>query len=229
VLETDVPSKANALNLGDDAATVFPRVYVDADVVLSFQSLKEIAAALEKEGVLAVAPAVETVFPPGASWPVRAYYEFWMALPYIREGMMAAGVYAANQEGRNRFGRFPAIIADDGYFRLQFTSSERVEVPSALSTVSAPGNFWDLIRIKTRSRLGGYQLRAKFPELFEREARSKDYRGSLRVVASNPRLWPAAFPYLLVNLISRWRARDQAKKLGGYVWERDTSSRAVSP
>ena len=34
VVETDVPSKSNALNLGDDAATSFPRMYLDADVEL---------------------------------------------------------------------------------------------------------------------------------------------------------------------------------------------------
>src|SRR4029453_13779336 len=34
VIETDVPSKSNALNLGDAAATRFPRFYLEADGTL---------------------------------------------------------------------------------------------------------------------------------------------------------------------------------------------------
>src|SRR5688500_5584423 len=64
VLETDVPSKSNALNLGDhaaDAADGWPRVYADADVVLSLASLRRIAAALAEGpgGGLAAAPRAE--------------------------------------------------------------------------------------------------------------------------------------------------------------------------
>src|SRR5688500_5793780 len=42
VLETPVGSKSLALNLGDHAATAFPRFYVDADVRISAESLRKI-------------------------------------------------------------------------------------------------------------------------------------------------------------------------------------------
>ncbi len=137
VIETEIASKANALNLGDMSASGFPRLYMDADVVMTIGSIREIVKALEVKGVLAAAPAVRTVFLAETSWAVRAYYEFWMALPYVQEGMMAAGAYAVNREGRKRFGSFPDVIADDGYFRLQFGPTERVEVRNAVSTVYA--------------------------------------------------------------------------------------------
>ena len=37
VLEFDVPSKPRALRMGEEALTTFPRLYLDADVVLSGQ------------------------------------------------------------------------------------------------------------------------------------------------------------------------------------------------
>jgi glycosyltransferase involved in cell wall biosynthesis len=226
VIETDIPSKSNALNLGDAAATGFPRIYSDADVILTIESIRELARALETGGVLAAAPMAKNVFPPNTSWPVRAYYDFWMALPYVQEGMMAAGVYAVSREGRAKFGPFPDIIADDGYFRLQYTGKERIEVPTAVSVVSAPAKFWDLILIKSRSRLGFFQLRERFPQLFQREAKSKDYRGAALAILKRPRLWPCAIPYIWVNVVSRHRAKKQFRKLADkYVWERDNSSR----
>ena len=123
VIETDIASKTHALNLGDAAAKAYPRVYVDADVTLSLDSLRTLVAALDNDQVLAAAPMPKDLFLAGTSWAVQAYYRVWMALPYIQEGMMGAGVYAMSRKGRERFGPFPDIIADDGYVRLQFTSA----------------------------------------------------------------------------------------------------------
>jgi glycosyltransferase involved in cell wall biosynthesis len=229
VVETTVPSKTNALNLGDEFATRFPRLYVDADVVLSLEGAREIARVLSDGAALAAAPAVDTLFPPHTSWAVRAYYEFWMALPYTREGMMAAGVYAVSRDGRRRFDQFPDVIADDGYFRAQFSQSERIEVRSAVSRVSAPATVRDLVRIKSRSRLGFYQLRTRFPGIFTREAKTKQYGRALTYVLARPRLWPRALPYLYVNAVSRLRAGRQARSISGYTWERDDSSRTTDP
>ena len=91
VIETEVASKTHALNLGDAAARGFPRLYVDADVVLTWGSILRIAAALEAPGVLAASPAAEMVFPAGTAWAVKSYYRLWMSLPYVCEGLMAAG------------------------------------------------------------------------------------------------------------------------------------------
>src|SRR5829696_5509012 len=56
VIETDVPSKSNALNLGDRAARGFPRFYVDADVVVPLASVREVGRVLESGAALAAAP-----------------------------------------------------------------------------------------------------------------------------------------------------------------------------
>jgi glycosyltransferase involved in cell wall biosynthesis len=225
VIETPVASKTNALNLGDSAAAGFPRIYLDADIVISFASVLEIAAALQSGEVLAAWPSVLTEFPAGAEWSVHAFYKFWMALPYMQEGMMAAGAYAVNAEGKRRFPSFPDVIADDGYVRLLFNAAERLQVPSAFSRVMAPGNIRDLVRIRTRSRVGGQQLKARYPDLFRREAKTKQYGRAIGYVLARPDLYACAIPYLWVNLVSRVRARRQLRELDRYVWERDDSSR----
>jgi len=225
VIETSIPSKTNALNMGDQAARGFPRVYMDADVELSVDSVRRIRDALETEGVLAAAPSVQNEFRADASWFVRGYYQFWRALPYIQEGMMGAGVYALNREGRRRFEEFPPLIADDGFVRAHYAPGERVEVRTAVSTVWAPAKLWDLVLIKTRSRLGFFQLRQRHPELFRNEAKTKHYRQALKAILRRPNVWPAAIPYVLVTVISRYRAKRQLRTSEAYVWERDNSSR----
>ena len=225
VIETDIPSKSNALNLGDEVATRFPRIYLDADVILDLASIRRLSQALQRPGVLAAAPRVDTVFTPDCDWSVRAFYNFWMALPFVREGMMAAGAYAMNQAGRARFQRFPDVIADDGFCRLQFAPGERVEVADAVSRVVAPGRFSDLVKIRSRSRLGVYQLQARFPELFAAERRSKRYGHTLSYVLKRFDLYPAAIPFVFITVLSRIRARRQRRLIGNYVWERDNSSR----
>jgi glycosyltransferase involved in cell wall biosynthesis len=225
VIETDVPSKTNALNLGDAAASAFPRFYLDADVVISLAAIRKIAAALNRGQALAAAPRPVNVFLPGATWGVRAYYRFWTALPYIQEGMIAAGAYALSEQGRGRFESFPDVIADDGYVRLLFEPGERMQTPDAISEVFAPLALRDLLKIKTRSRLGVLQLRRRYPELANREAQTKHYRHALFAMLSRPSLYLSAVPYAYVAVASWLRAKRQMNESGRYVWERDESSR----
>ena len=222
VIETEIPSKVNALNLGDEVARGYPRLYMDADVVLTPKDLDEIVNAFANPQVLAASPRAQMDFTK-SNWAVRAYYRVWLSLPYTRTGMMGAGVYAISETGRKRFKQFPNIIADDGYIRVLFKSGERIFVPAAKSIVSAPATLRDLIKIKSRSRLGGYQLAARFPELHQND--EKNYGNALRDVLSSPSLWLSIPVYLYVNLVSRRRAREQMKKIDKYVWERDESSR----
>jgi glycosyltransferase involved in cell wall biosynthesis len=219
-LETQVASKTFALNLGDQQATSYPRIYLDADVLLPQSSIEAIVKKLE-EGYLAVAPEVKMDFT-GCSWAVKAFYEIWLALPYCQAGMIGAGVYALSEQGRQRFDVFPNIIADDGYIRCLFSESERTAVKGVYSIVKAPKNLWCLIKIKTRSRLGRYELERKYPLLINNEL--KNYRSALKQYFFNVKKWPELSIYLIVNLISRLRAIYQTRTR--YTqWERDESNR----
>ena len=224
VLETPEASKTAALNLGDPAVSGFPRFYVDADVLLPLDSVRRIAARLAEGEALAAAPVMSLDLR-SSSLAVRAYYRIWAHLPYVREGMIGVGVYALSGAGRRRFGEFPDVIADDGYVRGLFDANERVRVDDAPVRVYAPARLSDLVRIKTRSRLGRYELRERFPNLVARERSTKSYRNALGTIVVRPWLWPAAAFYAVVLAESRRRARLQLGSIGDYVWERDQSSR----
>ncbi len=224
VVETPRASKTGALNLGDAVVSGFPRFYVDADVVLPLASVRRIAARLT-EGEAPAASPVMDVDLGESSRAVRAYYRIWVRLPYVRDGMIGVGVYALSDEGRRRFGEFPDVLADDGYIRMLFDASERMRIDDAPVHVYAPGRLSDLTRIKTRSRLGRYQLRQLFPELAAREQVTKSYRNALWTVMARPWLWPSAVVYSVVLVRTRLRARRQLASLEDYVWERDWSSR----
>ncbi len=227
VIETEVASKTHALNLGDSAANGFPRIYMDADVAVSLDGLRKVAAVLQVGSHLAAAPRPVDVFLPETSWWVHAYYRFWGELPYIQEGMIAAGVYALSKQGRERFDEFPDVIADDGYVRLLFEPHERVQVADATSSVVAPTSVSQLLKIRTRSRLGHLQLRRRYPALTQRETDTKHYGSALMSVARRPSLYLTAVVYAFVTIASWLRARSRLNQVEHYVWERDDSSRVA--
>lgn len=222
-IEVEKASKTHALNVGDAAAHAFPRVYMDADVRMTSTGVMKMADALETSSLMAASPCMQMDMA-HATWVVRAYYDIWGALPYCRAGMIGVGVYALSKEGRARFDKFPDIIADDGYIRLLFSSVERGSIPGIISVVRAPYNLSGLLKIKTRSRLGGYELRKKYPHLFGYD--DKDYSSAISGMLGSWRLWPKMPAYLLVNLLSRARAKSYARRVGFSGWERDESSRS---
>lgn len=222
VLETSVPSKTGALNLGEKSARAFPRIYLDADVVLTDGSLQALEQALETGPWLAASPEPVMDFS-SSSWAVRAYYDIWLSMPYCQSGLMGAGVYALSETGRARFEWFPDLIADDGYVRALFKEDERGRAKNCKAIVKAPSNLHWLIKIKTRSRLGTMELALKYPELVVNEV--KDYRGGISNVLRDPKKWLKCAIYLYVNLVSRFLAQRQMGKLEEYEWQKDTSSR----
>jgi len=221
-IETSIPSKANALNLGDSIATGFPRFYLDADVVLSLDTVRQVASVLQTGKILAAAPSM-CIDTRKATWIVRAYYDVWQQLPYVKEGLIGTGVYALSEEGRKRFDSFPQIIADDGFIRALFKIDERISVAACHSLVRAPANLAGLLKIKTRSRLGGYELRENFPELKHNEEKKYD-RAFLETIRK-VYLWPKILVYLFVNIIARLRAKKHIRTKGYSGWEKDESSR----
>src|SRR4051794_33631161 len=48
VVESNVASKTCALNLGDQISRVFPRIYVDADIIITVDAIRALAKRLEQ-------------------------------------------------------------------------------------------------------------------------------------------------------------------------------------
>ena len=128
VVELTVASKSAALNAGDEHATRFPRVYLDADIELPIGVLRATVRALASPGVLCAAPAPAFELR-GRPRLVRAYYDVWQQLPYLTEEMVGTGVYALSEPGRHRFDRFPDLTADDQFVLQQFARA-RAALPA---------------------------------------------------------------------------------------------------
>lgn len=225
VIETPIGSKTHALNLGDQAATGYPRFYVDADIALEKGALQTLCEELEKPGVFAVLPQ-PSIELDDRSWSVRAYYKVWRALTWHRTGMVGSGVYGLSEQGRARFERFPKITADDNFVRLQFSPTERVTVRACKSFVTPPKDLTRIIDIMTRSYFGNEELKQQFPHLFENE--DPRYLGSMLRLVINPLWWPAISVYLYVKLATKRRVRQRFERGEVHKWERDDSSREAT-
>jgi hypothetical protein len=160
VLDLPEPGKAGALNAGDAVAAGFPRLYLDADVVLSPGALPALVAALSgPDAPLAVVPR-RLVDVSGRPLPVRAFYAINSRLPAYRHSLFGRGAIALSAAGRARFTDFPALTADDLYLDSLFESGEKREVDGVTSTVAAPRRTGDLVRRLVRVRAGNTALRA---------------------------------------------------------------------
>ncbi|MFE1381492.1 glycosyltransferase family 2 protein [Streptomyces sp. NPDC058740] len=231
VVETPVPSKHEALRLGDAHARGFPRIYVDADVVLGSGDVRALTDALSGPGdrggeVLAAAPERELPMT-GCSWRVRAYYRVWQRLPAVREGLFGRGVIAMSGEGHARIAALPPLMADDLAASLAFAPAERRVVRAARVVVRPPRTWRDLIRRRVRAATSTAQLedhQARSAPAAAPSARTGigDLRALLR---ADPTLLPAVLVFLSAALAARRGAR-KAIRAGDFdTWLRDESSR----
>lgn len=224
LVNTETASKTHALNRGDEIATGRYRIYMDADVTMSISDLRSMMAEMKEKRVLAITPNVKMDYAK-ASMPVRLFYDFWLQLPYVREGFVGGGVYMLSESGRERFRKFPNVISDDGYVRSRFERNEIWRSSDVFSVVSAPRSMIGLIKIFTRSRLGQYQLFSMFPESpSELKGNRERHRILLRhlIIPGNI---AGGLIYLSVSLVCKLRARAQIRNIDSYTWETDTSSR----
>ncbi|MBR0830184.1 glycosyltransferase [Bradyrhizobium manausense] len=223
VVESDIARKTHALNLGDQIADVFPRIYADADIVITVDAILALARRLDRGDVLAVAPTADINLA-GCSWLVRKYFGVRSRLPSSREGIGGSGVYAVSEAGRMRFGQFPDITADDTYVRLQFRAEERETLSCVRSTVFAPRTLLQLIAVRTRAYRGTFELARRFPELLVNKGAANNR--ALIALFKEPRLWPGLLIYCGVNIVARYNAT-RGYRRGADLWQRDETSRAA--
>ena len=169
------------------------------------------------------APTAVVDFKGRLPW-VQSFYKVWTELPYFTEGVIGAGFYAFSKRGRERFGEWPDIIADDEYARLMAAPSERGVNRDHTFTITPPTQLRMVAKIQTRARAGLYQLHAKFPELLRNETTNP--ARTLKVIAGRPDLWLHAPIYLGVMSFAKLMAHRKLRKGQQKVWERDETARA---
>jgi len=229
VIDRPEPGKAAALNAGDRAASGFPRLYLDADILVPPGGLAALVSCLaENPHVLAVVPG-RRMDTRGRPWTVRAYFSINEKLPAFRTGLFGRGLIVLSEEGRARFDTFPAMIADDLFLDSQFTVAEKMEVRLVEVMVGAPFTTGDLVRRLVRVRRGNAEMRAAGA----RGGIVVPVRAAARwswlhdVVLPNPRLVLAAVPYVVISLIAGVLARRRVRP--GEGWGRDDSTRRNLP
>jgi glycosyltransferase involved in cell wall biosynthesis len=167
VIELVAASKPAALRSGDAASTAFPRLYVDADVVMPGAAARVVLERL-RAGALAARPPIRYASSE-ASAPVRSYYRARSRVPAVRGSLWGAGVYGLSEAGRSRFASFPDVVADDLWVDRLFDRSEVEVVDCPPVVVSVPRRSRDLVRVLRRAYRGKAETAAA-PDPDDRQA-----------------------------------------------------------
>lgn len=222
VIETATAGKAHALNLGDAAATSFPRVYLDADIVVSADALRELAGSLppDRPALAGLRFSVRTA---ESTLPVRMFYSAFLQMPYAEDSLAGFGLYALSAAGRARFDSFPDLQGDDLFVQRLFGGAEAHRVDRLL-VVEAPRDLRSLVRVRTRIHRGNAQATETFGLERFHSTTTSSIGALLRVVHQQPRRVLDVGVYVLVTVLAR-RAARAVRHSGNSVWQRDESTR----
>lgn len=166
VLEIEQASKPHALNEAERAAgSVFPRLYVDADVRTDVTSLLRLIEALDVDEPRAVRPQEDYEWD-GAPWLPRVFYESRYSVPssraWLDQHIEGHHIYGTNASGRTKFDKFPeeGQIMEDAFFDRMFDQGEKHPVLDARVVVPLPPSARALMRGLTRIYQGNWELDA---------------------------------------------------------------------
>jgi hypothetical protein len=229
VIELDVASKPAALRAGDRLLRTFPRLYLDADVVLTGRSARQVLEHLAQGGAVAARPpfVYDTTH---SSAIVRRYFRARSRMPTLMGSIWGAGVYGLSAAGRGRFGDHPEVVAEDLFVHQHFDPDEIEIVGDQPVVVIAPARFRDLLNVRRRAYRGVVENRATANEPERKGRRAKraattpsTLRDMLRLCDSLPGALDAA-TYAFVAVSARLY-----NILGPTArWERDESSRSIA-
>ena len=221
VIESQSGSKPLALNLGDAACLDGGvRMYLDADVQISVNAVATVAQILSPAtGKHYCTPAI--LVRRARSLVTRCYSRVWESLPYVQEGV-GCGCYAVSAEGRQRWGRFPPIVADDKFVRLHFAPVEREVASDAHFVFHMPEGFRELVAIRGRWCRGSAELGARFPQLTRGDRRRHVRLG--RFLIERTDLWVDLPVFVAVYALGRVAAY-RGRRLSHETWERAVRAR----
>lgn len=226
VVDLPEPGKSAALNAAEHVATRYPRIYLDADVVIDTASLRALRDAVAPGRALAAAARRELDVR-GRPVLVRAYYAVNRRLPAYDTTLFGRGAMALSQEGRGRFEVFPELLADDLFLDSLFAAGEKAEVDAA-AVIATARTTRDLVRRLVRVRRANAQFRA-WAETQHHVAtapRPSDRWAWLRdVVVPRPWLAPAGLVYAAITVVSQTRA---SRSPEDRTWGRDQTTRSAS-
>lgn len=224
VLETDIASKPAAIRMAEQHCRDVARIYLDADVEVSGDTVRALAEAL-RNGALAARPSV-VYWTDGPSRVIRRYYRARAALPSVMSHLMGAGIYGISPAGRARFGEYPDLVGEDNWIDAHFGPDEYVildedRCPPAI--VHTPRTLTDLLRTTARARRGTHALVSTGMAPSTASETLHDLRTHAR---SSPGAALDALVYATVMGSARLTARWQGGRSATH-WSRDASSRVA--
>ncbi|GAA2030173.1 glycosyltransferase [Pseudokineococcus marinus] len=218
VVELVEGSKRLALDAGDAAVSAYPRVYLDADVLVGAPALRAVADALTGPEPRAAAPRVRFRVE-GRPWSVRAFYAAYARIPYTTDGLVGLGLYGVSEAGRARFAAFPDVTSDDLFVQRTFAPEERVVLQDHVFEVETPRTLRSLLAVRTRTAQGNTELAGSGDEAHATST-GETVRSLLLDARRRPSTIPSTAVYVAVVLVARLRARRAPR-----TWHRDETTR----
>lgn len=218
VIELADASKSAALRAGESVTrSHFPRLYVDADVVLEGSAASLVLRRLSN-GARAARPRIQ-LDSTGASPILIRYYRARSRIPATSRRLWGAGVYGLSPEGRSRFGPFPDVMGDDYFVDQHFADSEIEVVNCRPVIVRTPRGFSDHVRQARRTITGNRTVRGM-------TGSGTTWQASARAVAATSMNDREAFVDGLAFVGVTIAARVMAHRVSA-GWERDQSTRQL--
>ncbi len=156
IIELESPGKTAALNAGDRSVRLYPRFYLDADVIVSRGSLDRLAVVLKRGDIDLVAPKM--CFDTSHSTKTAAkIMAVWESLPHGRQDGFHH-LLGLSQRGRESWLELPPIMGDDAYIVARIPEARRIVVSDAAATTWAPRNFWSWVKTRARWERGHREL-----------------------------------------------------------------------
>jgi glycosyltransferase involved in cell wall biosynthesis len=224
VVEIETASKSAALRAADETAGLFPRLYLDADVVLTSGAARRVLDCLASAAALAARPPI-SYNTDGSSLVVRSYYRARTRVPAVMNSLWGAGVYGLSAEGRSRFREFPDLIGDDLFVDQHFDREEIAIVDASPVVVNTPRRTADMLRILRRAYQGNAQNRALAGSPAQQPGTTGGTtRDLVRLALREPARMADVSVYVALALL----ARATLTAGSSHTWERDDSSRGTT-
>jgi len=216
-------SKARAIRQAEMLDIGFPRLYLDADIVITETTVEGLFEhAIAKPEPALLVPHSIAILDNCSCW-VQRFYHSWYQTNFVKQHGFGAGCYLVNRAGRTRFGDWPDLIADDGFIRTQFADEETHIVKTQVVHVAAPNSLWSLLKVKSRSKYGNLQLKRYLADN-KVVNRQSSINSGMKFGPESTLSIIDIFIYNTVNAlafgIAKWH-----HLTGSFVWHRDNSNR----
>jgi glycosyltransferase involved in cell wall biosynthesis len=219
VLETPLPGKCHALNLGlAHAVPGRPVICLDADLGVTAADLLALLAPVQSGAALAACGQME-IDARLASPVVRSWVRGWRLNPYFARGKFG-GLFALAPEGVARVFPLPEVTADDEWIRRAFTPDEVAFVPDCRFVALAPRTLSTLIRVRCRSLRGAREVTA----MGRPGPAGEGPLPMLRAALLQPRRWIDVLVFIAVML---WTRGLLATEQTAPRWDRDHTTRTA--